>query len=152
MVQSTAPIAIRIPFDPKAIFTAFLDKVPPPPGRPDTPETIASLKMKGIELRNRLAALELLKGTPAWTTDQEARYYFMDFQRKWIFCRVLRINQLVSATRHHRLGRALTSVSAHRDPPPNLSPRLVVIHRHAILFALPAPSDVDLSEMEVHCH
>lgn len=106
MVKSNATPTTRIPFDPTAIFTAFLDKVPSPPGRPDTPETIISLKKKGIELRNRIAALELLKGTPAWTKDQEAKYYFMDFQRKWIFCRVLRINQLVSVTHDHRPGRA----------------------------------------------
>jgi len=97
MVKSNATTAVRVPFDPTAIFTAFLSKVPPPPGRPDTPETIVSLKIKGIELRTRLAALEPLKGTAAWTTDQEAKYYFLDFQRKWIFCRVLRINQLVGA-------------------------------------------------------
>jgi hypothetical protein len=77
--RSNAPQTARVPFDPKAIFTAFLEKVPQPPGRPDTAETIDTLKMKGIELRNRLAALEPLKGTPAWTTDQEASII------SWIF-------------------------------------------------------------------
>lgn len=113
MVQSSAPQQARVPFDPKAIFHAFLEKVPAPPGRPDTPEAIATLKTKGVELRNRLAAMESLKGTRAWTTDQEAKYYFMDFQRKWIFCRCLRINQLVSATGDRQVGRSLISVAAH---------------------------------------
>ena len=142
---------MRAPFDPIAIFTAFLNKVPPPPGRPDTPETIVSLKIKGIELRNRLAALEPLKGTAAWTTDQEAKYYFMDFQRKWIFCRVLRINQLVGAPIHtRRVGRALMVMTAYRNPPPNLPPRLMVVHRHAVVFTFPTPADVGLPEVEVH--
>lgn len=92
-----------MPYNSTAIFHAFLEKVPLPPGRPDTPETIENLKKKGIELRNRLAALEPLKGTPAWTADQEAKYHFMHFQRKWIFCRCLRINQLVSATDDRQL-------------------------------------------------
>jgi hypothetical protein len=41
---------------------------------------------------------------------------------------------------------------AHRDPPPNLPPRLLVIHRHAVVFTLPTPSDLGLSEVEVHCY
>ena len=101
-IKPDAPQNTRMPFDPRAIFHAFLEKVPPPPGRADTPEIIESLKKKGVELRNRLSALEPLKGTRAWTADQEAKYYFMDFQRKWIFCRCLRINQLVSVADDRR--------------------------------------------------
>jgi hypothetical protein len=97
MARQDAPQNPRVPFDPKAIFHAFLEKVPQPPGRPDSAETIENLKKKSLELKDRLAALEPLRGTGAWSADQEARYYFMDFQRKWIFCRCLRLNQLVSA-------------------------------------------------------
>ena len=111
--KSDAPSSPRMPFDPRAIFHAFLEKVPPPPGRPDTPETVANLKIKGVELKDSLAALEPLKGTGAWTKDQEAKYYFMDFQRKWIFCRCLRINQLVSATDDLHLARPLIFIAAH---------------------------------------
>lgn len=145
-----APQKPRMPFDPKAIFHAFLEKVPPPPGLPDTPEAVETLKKKGIELRNRLAALEPLKGTQAWTTDQEAKYYFMDFQRKWIFCRCLRFNQLVSVTDNRHRGRSLIFIAAHRDHSANLPHRFVVIHRHAVAFTLPTPSDVGLPEVEVH--
>jgi hypothetical protein len=126
--KSVAPPPIRIPFDPKAIFAAFLERVPAPPSRLDTPESISSLKLKGMELRTRLAALETLKGTPAWTPDQEAKYYFMDFQRKWIFCRCLRINQLVSTGHHHPLRPVLTLAIAHRSSPPDFPPRLLVVY------------------------
>lgn len=142
----------RVPFDPRAIFRAFLEKVPQPPGRPDTPEAIETLKKKGIDLRNRLAALEPLKGTRAWTTDQEAKYYFMDFQRKWILCRCLRINQLVSAAGDRRPGRLLIVTVAHRDSPTHFPPRFMVIHRYAVVFTLPAPPDVGLPEVEVRRH
>ena len=36
-----------------------------------------------------------------------------------------------------------------RDPPPNLPPHLLVIHRHSLVFAFPTPSYVGLSEVEV---
>jgi len=150
MVKANASHAKRVPYDLKAIFSAFLEKVPRPPGRPDTAETIVTLKKKGRELRDRLAALDPHRNTPGWTKDQEAQYYFMDFQRKWIFCRCLRINQLVSVVGDRHLGRALIfDRKAHRDPPPNFPPRLMVVHRHAVLFALSTSSYVDLSEMEV---
>jgi len=79
----------------RAAFAAFIERIPPPSGLPVTPETIILLKKKGVELRDQLAALEPLKGT--WTRDQSSGYYIADFQRKLIFCRLLRVNQLVSA-------------------------------------------------------
>ena len=73
------PPTTQVPFDPKAIIAAFLERVPQPPGHPNTPETVNALKKKGVELQNQLTALKPLKGILAWTTDQEAKYYFMDF-------------------------------------------------------------------------
>ena len=49
-------------------------------------------------------------------------------------------------------GHTLILVAAHRDPPPNLPPRFMVLHRHAVIITLPTPSDVGLPEVEVHRH
>lgn len=93
VLSNDSPVA-RVSFDPQAAFTAFIDRIPTPSGSPLTPETVVWLKEKGAELRDKLTALGRLKGT--WTKDQLTGYYLADFQRKLVFCRVLRVNRLVS--------------------------------------------------------
>ena len=144
MVESKNPVQPSF----EALFSIFLSQLPPPPpDLRDTPETIVSLKNKSVELRDRLIALEPLKGTPAWDT-VKIEYSFMHCQRQWIFCRVLRINQLVGAAHDCCLGHALMFITAHRDLSPNLPPHLGDV----AFFASPTPSDVGLPEVEAHRH
>ena len=98
MVKSNNAPVTPLPFDPTTLFAAFLRKAPLPPGPPDTPEQIVLLKKKGVEIGNQLTALEPLRDTQAWTMDTVAKYYFLDFQKKWIFCRILQINRFVSTS------------------------------------------------------
>ena len=98
MLESNNTSAPPPQFNPKAVFITFLHpKVAPLLRFLKTPEDLILLRKRGEELRNRPTALVSLNNPLAWTLDMVARYS-VDFQRKWIFRRVLRINQLVGAS------------------------------------------------------